>query len=747
MSPEQAAGRTNELGPATDIYSLGATLYHLLVGRFPIMGETPLDMMGKAVRGEFKRPRELRLDLPLPLEAITLKAMANIPLDRYASAAELARDVERWLADEPVSVYVEPIVARVKRWVRRHPATVSAVSVTTLLVLAGSLFVAYLQSSHSRVLEKKNLELVEARNSAEAAEKAAVIDRDLARTSLGYAMKGNDILGSVLANLDPQQNFSSVGEFSQKLKENLTAAVRELEGSAIGSPLVVADMQTTLAQSLFGLGDADQAIEVLKKALATRVAELGPEHRQVLSSQNDLAVCYRSAGMLDKAIEILEDTLKQSKSSLGPQDSLTLACMGNLASSYEYAGQFEKAVSLYSETLALMKAHMGVNHPDTLTSMNNLASGYQSAGRVDLAIPLYEETLKLTEAEFGKEHPETLTNMNNLATAYEAVGRLDEALPLYETTYKLRTSKLGLDHAETLTSLNNLAGAYESIGKTNEAILMYEEGLRRLKTSLGADHPDTLRLMHNLAAAFNAIGDTARAISILEETVRLRISKLGPDHPKTLGSQSNLAACYHKAGQVDRAIPILEETLELMKVKLGAADAAKMVTMNNLAKAYVAVQQVSKASAIWNEMIELYQQQLGADSEGFAKKANSISRDLLDAGDFQSAERHLRGALSILEKTASEDWITANSRYLLGFALMQQMQYEEAEMLLLSGFDGMQREDAAPPDSRKHRLRAAQKLAELYSTVGKPNEAEKWTAKSRELEDKTDQPSESNVNR
>jgi serine/threonine protein kinase/tetratricopeptide (TPR) repeat protein len=743
MSPEQAAGVINELGPATDIYALGATLFHLLVGQLPIAGNAPMEIIEKAKRGEIRRPRELRPNVPLPLEAVILKAIATSRDDRYPSSSELAHDVERWLADEPVSVYAEPILAQIRRWVRRHPATVSTVSATTLLFLVGAMFVAYLQNSYSRVLEIKNSELVIARNKAEAAEKSAVTEKELAETNLRYAMKGNDILGSVFANLDPQQNYADVGEFSGILKENLAVAVRELEGSAIGSPLVVADMQTTLGQSLFGLGEADQAVEILQKALATRIEKLGANHPKVLNSQNDLAVCYRSAGMLDQAIPIFEQTLKQLKESLGPGHTDTLSCMANLASSYEYAGDFDQAVSLYSETLALMKTHLGPDNLDTLKSMNNLASGYQSAGNLDLAIPLYEETVKLTESKLGKEHTETLTTRNNLATAYEAAGRIDEALKIHEATFKLRTTKLGVDHPDTLTSMNNLAGALDSIGKKDQALSMYEEVLRLTKVSQGDDHPDTLRAMNNLAATYNSMGTPERAIPIFEETVRLRVAKLGPDHPSTLGSKSNLAACYHKVGNVELAIPLFEETVKLMKNKLGPSDAKKLVTMNNLAKAYVTAKQGDKAVAIWNETIDLYRQQLGADSTEFAMKVNAISRNLLTAGEPAAAEEHLRSSLGTQEKSASDGWVTSETRYLLGVALMNQMKYQDSEPLLLAGLQGLeQHADAVPLDRRQYLLEAAQKLVEFYGLVDKPDEASKWKAKAAAVENELDSASD-----
>ncbi|MGL4550853.1 MAG: protein kinase domain-containing protein, partial [Gemmataceae bacterium] len=137
MSPEQAGGKHDALGPPSDVYALGATLYAILTGEPPFQGEQVSEILGKVKRQEFVPPRRKNPTVPPALEAVVLTAMAADPIDRYAGANELAEDVERWLADEPVTAYPEPLPKRATRWAKRHRMLVSGAAALLLTAVVG----------------------------------------------------------------------------------------------------------------------------------------------------------------------------------------------------------------------------------------------------------------------------------------------------------------------------------------------------------------------------------------------------------------------------------------------------------------------------------------------------------------------------------------------------------------------------------------------------------------------------------
>jgi serine/threonine protein kinase len=535
MSPEQAEGRLDRLGPRSDVYSLGAMLYCLLTGRPPFEGEVA-EVIRAVQRGEFRPPRAIEPTIDQALEAVCLKAMALHPEDRYSTCRALAEDVERWLADEPVSAWREPLPRRARRWGRRNRTAVSGAA-AVLAGLIGLAAVAVEQSRSKSAPEAKNLQLTAANTETTKA-------KDEAEGALAETTKAKQATDAALAQSEESRRQA---EESQKQAEAvsdfLVEAFRSPDPSQTGREVKVADV-------------LDRATEKLDKEFTGSQATKG----KLLET---LGTTYRGLGLYDRSMTILTKARGVLEAAVGPDHPDMLRTRDSLAVAYGKSGRLPEAIALEETTLKLMENKLGPDHPNTLVSRSNLAMAYQEAGRTEKAIALLDETMKLMMTRLGPDHPDTLVCRNNLAIAYGAAGRMDESIALDEENLKLRIAKLGHDHPHTLASRTNLALAYWTAGRTSEAITLLEETMKLMTSRLGPDHPDTLVYRNNLSLSYLAAGRTSEAIALEEETLRLWTAKLGPDDSHTLLSRNNLASAYHTAGQFAKSEPILRECLTI----------------------------------------------------------------------------------------------------------------------------------------------------------------------------------------
>jgi eukaryotic-like serine/threonine-protein kinase len=170
MAPEQAAGHLERIGPATDVYSLGAVLYQLLSGRVPIEGRSTIDTLRRLLIDEPLELRELNADVPSDLDAIVARCLQKSPSHRYATAGELADDLERFLAGRPTKARPLAPVERVQRWLNQHRTFLPllALAVTAIGLSLGLLSYADRLSRSQRLVRQANERLGRASQEAEA---------------------------------------------------------------------------------------------------------------------------------------------------------------------------------------------------------------------------------------------------------------------------------------------------------------------------------------------------------------------------------------------------------------------------------------------------------------------------------------------------------------------------------------------------------------------------------------------------
>jgi tetratricopeptide (TPR) repeat protein len=639
MAPEQARGNTRQVGPAVDLYALGAILYELLTGRPPFKAATALETLQQVVHEEPVPPRQLQPKLPHDLETICLKCLRKEPSQRYAGAGELAEDLQRYLRGEPIRARPVGRFERLWRWCRRNPAGAAVVGLLVSAVVG--------LSAGLLVLDQANRRTEQQRHQTEQ-------QRDQAQKRLGQVEKATELLGSVFRDLDPNVEEKEGKSLRVLLGERLDQAAEQLDAEAVGDPLTVARIQSILGRSLWGLGHLDKAAAVVEKARRTQDALLGPDHLDTLISKHNLAQLYGAQGKYAQAEPLFQEVLQAFTAKLGADHPDTLTNKSTLAGLYLAQGKYAQAELLLKEALQGRTVQLGADHPDTLLSKHNLALLDKQQGKYAQAEPLFQEALQGRTVQFGTDHPDTLLSKHSLAQLYQDQGKYAQAEPLFQEVLQTQTVKLGADHPHTLTSKHNLAALYKVQAKYAQAEPLYQEVLQARTVKLGADHPDTLTSKSNLALLYEVQGKYAQAEPLCQEVLQTRLVKLGADHPDTLTSKNNLALLYKQQGKYAQAEPLYQEVLQTLTAKLGADHPLALFSKDNLAQLYRAQRKYAEAEPLFQEVLQGLTAKFGADHPDTLFSKNNLGTLYRDQGKdgqaeplFKEAAEGARGKLGL----------------------------------------------------------------------------------------------------
>jgi hypothetical protein len=209
MPPEQAAGKVTQIGPASDVYSLGAVLNCLLTGRPPFQSANPVDTLLQVLEQEAVGPRSLTAGIPLDVETICLKCLHKEPEKRYGSAQALADDLSRYLKGEPILARPTGRAERTWRWCRRNPLVAGLMATVSLVLMIGmavSWYFANQSSNRADNLGKKQGELIKKQGELEAETKRANQKADEATANLKLADRRLYAADMSLAQLNWEAN-------------------------------------------------------------------------------------------------------------------------------------------------------------------------------------------------------------------------------------------------------------------------------------------------------------------------------------------------------------------------------------------------------------------------------------------------------------------------------------------------------------------------------------------------------------
>ena len=471
-------------------------MHTLLTGRAPVQGNDLEEVLRKVQKGEITRVRSIDPTMPQPLEAICLKAMALNSADRYATAGQLADDLDRWLADEPVSAWREPLRVRARRWVRRHRTLMTAglaFLLTAVVALAiSAIFLSWAKNrteTARRVAVDNEKEAKRQTEIAKANEAQAKRQRQRAEANFAKVLAAADKywLTQVAENTQsenqnhPEQLIRRLLDDAQIFYQGLTDdkddnSLTEFERARFYTVMGFIHLQS---------GRSAQAQRMLRQAII-RYEKLVADFPQMPDYRRKLAVSNLYLGQALEASHqpILATAAYRTAVELDPKNAFAHSNLGWALNGW---GRYNEAISILRKAIAL--------DPKNAYAHANLGYALDQKGQYDEAIPILRNAIALD--------PKNALAHANLGYALDQKGQYDEAIPILRNAIAL-DPKNALAHA-------NLGYALDQKGQ-------YDEAIPILRNAIALD-PKNALAHANLGYALDQKGQYDEAIPILRNAI------------------------------------------------------------------------------------------------------------------------------------------------------------------------------------------------------------------------------------
>jgi tetratricopeptide (TPR) repeat protein len=366
ISPEQAQAKTEAVGAQSDIYSIGAVLYHLLTQRPPFAAESLPALLDLVVHREPVSPRALNPSVPRDLETVCLKCLQKDPARRYRSARDLSDELGRFGRGEPILARPPNVAERAWRWCARNRALSASLGTAAFLLVAGVVV-----STWQAVRAK-----------AEAA-KSQQIARFL-----------QDMLKGVGRSV-------ALGRDTKMLREILDQTAERVGRELKNQPEVRANLQAIIGNVYRDLGLYDKAEAMHREVLATVTHLRGSAHPDVASALCNLGEVLQNQGKLPEAENLDRQALAMRKKLLGTEHPDVAISLENLAQVLGLQGKLREEEAGLREVVAMQKRLLGNEHPDVATSIQNLAQTLRVEGNLAQV-----ETMAAMSSGVGERGPE-----------------------------------------------------------------------------------------------------------------------------------------------------------------------------------------------------------------------------------------------------------------------------------------------------------------------------------------------------